>query len=533
MTGQDTIHTVPLCSMLFINRRAENGAPASHQLHVYRNGQPTKPRTYHVVSRMGPNHNLGVYNNNVSSVERALLERYFLCDVNGTFHPALVVVDTAFSSKSLRIFRRMVVDYTTPLAPVLTLRQVVECYTGGKRRVYERALESLYRRKLSRKDANLRPFTKFEKQALDKACRIINPRNPRYTLVLGKYLKKAEHFIFEAINEAWGAYTSHTVLKGVNVVEAAGVLHKKWTRFNNPVAIGLDAKKFDMHVSIPALKYEHSFYNGVFNSKELRTLLGWQLINKGKAYCPDGSVDFRMPGTRSSGDLNTSLGNCIIMCSLIWAMCDELRVTAELCNNGDDCVLIMDATDAPRVLDCVAGWFVRYGFRMEVEEPVRDFERIVFCQASPCWDGRQWRMVRDVRTCMKKDPMCLLPINNEKSLRRWMGAVGECGMALVPGIPVMREFYGAFTRAGLSASRRYKEHVYRTTSMMERIDGLEGDWEPTPESRASFYVMTGLTPDVQRALEAYYSTLVLDTADFRTGGTGYVENFPMPLLHHL
>lgn len=519
--------------MSFINKPVVPGAPASHQLFVYRDGQPTKPRQYHVVSRMGSGHNLGVFNNSVSSVERALLERYFLCDVNGTFMRALPVRANAFDTPSLREFRNRVADLVRPEAPVLTLRQVVACYTGGKRKVYEAALESLYRYELERKDAYLRPFTKFEKQDLNKACRIINPRSPRYTLTLGKYLKKAEHLYFEAINELWGSYTTHTVLKGVDVVQAAGILRRKWDKFNDPVAIGLDAKKFDMHVSIPALQYEHSFYNKVFNSAELRKLLGWQLINKGKAYCPDGQVTFKMPGTRSSGDLNTSLGNCIIMCSLIWAMCKELRVNAELCNNGDDCVLIVDKGSEEVVMKAVASWFVRYGFRMEVEPPVYEFEHIEFCQSRPCWDGRSWRMVRNPRTCLKKDPMCLIPIANEKAFRKWMGAVGQCGMTLVPGIPVMREFYGAFKRHGLHASRRMVEHVFRTTSMMTNMGQLDGDWEPTPESRASFAVMTGIGPDYQRALEHYFSTLVVDTTDFSAGGDGQVEVYPPPFLQHL
>lgn len=519
--------------MSFINAPEAPGVPASHQLLVYRDGQPTKPRTYHVVSRMGPSHNLGVFNNSVSSVERALLERYFLCDVNGVFERALPVRANAFDTPSLRVFRNRVVSIVRPDAPVLTLRQVVACYTGGKRKVYEAALESLYRYELERKDANLRPFTKFEKQDLGKACRIINPRSPRYTLTLGKYLKKAEHLYFEAINDVWGGYTTHTVLKGVDVVQAAAVMRKKWERFSTPVAIGLDAKKFDMHVSIPALQYEHSFYNKVFRSAELRKLLGWQLINKGKAYCPDGQVEFRMPGTRSSGDLNTSLGNCIIMCSLIWAMCRELGVQAELCNNGDDCVLILEKADEPRIMDNVAGWFRRYGFRMEVEEPVYEFEHIEFCQSSPCWDGRTWRMVRNPRTCLKKDPMCLIPIANEKAFRKWMGAVGECGMTLVPGIPVMREFYGAFKRHGLRASRKMKEHVFRTTSMMSRLGELDGDWEPTPESRASFALMTGITPDYQLALEHYFRTLSVVTDEFSAGGDGRCEVHPPPFLEHL
>ncbi len=533
MTGQDTVHTVPPEALKFINARRVDGGPASHQLRVYRNGQPAKPRNYHVVSRMGPNHRLGVFNNNVRSVERALLERYFLCDVNGTFHRPLPVTAAAYDTASLRAVRKHIVEHVAALAPILTLQEVVECYRGSKRKTYQRALESLYRRKLCRKDGHLRPFTKFEKQALDKACRIINPRDPRYNLVLGKYLKKAEHLFFEAINETWGAYTTHTVLKGVNVVQSAEIIRKKWDRFKDPVAVGLDAKKFDMHVSMAALLYEHSFYNKVFESQELRRLLRWQLVNRGKAYCPDGEVEFRMPATRSSGDLNTSLGNCIIMCCLIWAYCNERGIVAELCNNGDDCVVIMERADLDRFQDGLVGWFERKGFRMEVEQPVDEFEQIEFCQSSPCWDGRTWRMVRNVRTCLKKDPMCLIPVNSVKTLRKWMGAVGECGLALVPGIPVLREFYQCFIRHGLRASERMIEHIFRTTSMQERSAGLEGDWEPTPESRASFYRMSGITPDYQIALEQYYRTLVIDVGDFRTGGVGAAENFPPPFIHHL
>lgn len=533
MTGQDTVHTVPAQRMMFINQRGRDGSPASYQLRVNRNGQPAKPRSYHVVSRMGPNHELGVFNNNVSSVERALLERYFLCAVKGTFHRPLEVRPGAYETHALRKFRAILVKEVTPHASVLTLPQVVECYTGGKRRVYAAALDSLYRTPLKRADADLRPFTKFEKQNLNKACRIINPRSPRYTLTLGKYLKKAEHLYFDAINEAWGAHTTHTVLKGVNVVQSAAVLRAKWDRFTDPVCVGLDAIKLDMHIGQTALKYEHSCYDMVFLKNELRRILRWQLVNKGKARCPDGEVVFRMLGTRSSGDLNTSLGNCILMCALVWAYCEEMLIDAELANNGDDCDVIMERADLERFLGPLVGWFERKGFRMEVEPTVDVFEEIVFCQSSPCWDGKQWRMVRNVRTCLKKDPMCLLPIDGAKSLQRWLGAVGKCGGALVPGIPVMREFYDVFRRHGIESRRAYYEHVFKSTSAMERMAGLDGDWEPTPESRASFYRMTGITPDYQIALEEYYRTLTLDVGDFCTGGEGMGECYPIPALNHL
>jgi hypothetical protein len=354
-----------------------------HKLTVQRNGQPTKKREYHVVSRMGDNHDLGVFNNNVDGVERALLERYFLCKVGDEFLPALDVPASVYASPELQRFKSECVSYVAARATVIALRTVVECYTGAKRRVYERALTSLLRKSLTRKDAELRPFTKFEKQCLLKALRLINPRSARFNLVLGRYLKKSEKLYFEAINEVWGAKTDHTVIKGMDSFASAAVLKQKWDRFRNPVALGLDATKFDMHVSVSALRYEHEFYNEVFQSDELSTLLSWQLHNKGVAYCNDGTVRFEMPGTRSSGDLNTSLGNCIIMCSLIWAMCKQLDIVSELANNGDDCVLMLEQEDLERVLKYVPEYFERVGFRMTVEAPVWTFEEIEFCQSHP------------------------------------------------------------------------------------------------------------------------------------------------------
>jgi len=118
-------------------------------------------------------------------------------------------------------------------------------------------------------------------------------------------------------------------------------------------------------------------------------------------------------------------------------------------------------------------------------------------------------------------------------LQKWLWAVGECGMALVPGIPVMREFYGAFKRAGIPASKKMLEHVFRNTSMKERSAGVTGDWPPNSSARASFYVMTGLTPEYQLALESYYRNLTLDPNDFELSGDGEAHTFAPPFIQHL
>lgn len=507
-------------------------ARPSHVLDVYENGQPVKQRKYQVVSRLGDNHKLGVFNNSVHSVERAMVERYFLCEVEpGVFEPALATNAREWQLRELVAFRDDVVRRVEPLATVLTLREVVKCYTGAKRKIYEGALRSLMRQDFNVGDACLRPFTKFEKQDLSKAPRIINPRSPRYNLKLGKYLKKSEKLFYAAVNQTWRSHTAHTVIKGMNSLVAGNVLKAKWDRFRTPVAIGLDAKKYDMHVSTHALRYEHGFYNGVFNSAELESLLRLQLNNGGVAYCPDGEVHFTVPGTRCSGDLNTSLGNCLIMCGLLHALCATLDIEAELANNGDDCVLFMDDSDRDRFERTVVGFFRTYGFRMTVEAPVHTFERVEFCQSQPVALSAGWTMVRNVRTCLKKDPMCLIPIQNDKVWRKWLGAVGECGLATVPGCPVLQSFYGAFLRSGKSSSRRFREHIFRNTSMLER--GYSAEETPvTDEARASFYAAFGITPDYQLALEHYYDRFTIGSWD-GTVVHGQVETAPPVFLRHL
>lgn len=483
---------------------------------------------------MGTPSDLGVYNSKIATVERALVERYFLCKVDGVYLPALQTKALDWQEDLLVRFRDMVVEELRPVATVLTLREVVQCYTGAKRRRYEAACRSLMRKPLCRQDAELSSFAKFEKQSLDKAPRVINPRSERFNLRLGQYLKVMEKPFYSAINEVWGAHTTHTVIKGLNVVEAAKVVRAKWDQFRVPAAVGIDAVKFDMHVSVGGLKYEHSFYNTLFNCPKLAKLLSWQLFNKGSAYCSDGKLAFTMPGTRSSGDLNTSLGNCLLMCSLVWVLCQSIGIKAELANNGDDCQIICESDDVPDLLQAIPQFFRKYGFRMAVEEPVYVFERVVFCQSSPVLLAGGWTMVRDPRTCLKKDPMCLMAIQNDRVWRKWLGAVGDCGLASVPGCPVMQSFYNCFRRAGAKSRERFRNAIFRNTGALERASGLEVRVHPIlEESRASFFRATGITPDYQIELEKYYDKMSIEGVAEVVSQFGKMELGSPPFIRHL
>nr|WBY66488.1 MAG: putative RNA polymerase [Eriocheir sinensis tombusvirus 1] len=508
-------------------------------LRLQPNGLRAKSRTFVVVRDIGPTHNLGVYNNNIETVGRAFEERYFLCKTEEGFKPALFVRPKTYQNNQWLSQFRDTVSASCAHAPIMPLRSVVEAYVGSKRRVYEDAYASLQRDPLTELDARLTSFVKYEKQDLGKAPRVINPRSPRYNLVLGKYLKFLEKKVYRGINKAFGGHTRHTVIKGLNVMEAGKVVQAKWRRFRNPVAIGLDASKFDMHTSVPALKFEHSVYYSIFpQAKELRKLLSWQLRNQGIAYCEDGRVKFSMEGTRSSGDLNTSLGNCIIMCGLIYAYLRERNVDGELMNNGDDCVVIVEAEDLERFMHRLPEWFEVAGYRMTVEAPVYELEEIEFCQSRVVLCEGEPVMVRNLTNSILKDPMCLVPVQNNNVLKMWYQAVGDCGHAITAGIPVLQEYYKMFKRVGKTYTEGFLQQVQKNTSHLTRMRGIiSRAREVAAATRCSFYYAFGILPAYQIELEeAFKRTTLLDgveTLFHEDLSVDKYDNCPLPVVQYM
>ncbi len=496
-------------TQLSVNLREQVARQCKGSLCVRRNGLSFKPREFTTITGFGPNHNLGVYNNSVDTIERAFAERYFLCKDGEGFRPAFKVGPLEFQTSGFSAFREAVMG-TMPNLPVLTSQQVVDAYHGPKRQIYQKALYSLEESELAEIDSHLSAFVKFEKQDVGKAPRVINPRATRYNLRLGKYLKHAEHSYFKSINKAFGARTHATVIKGFNADKSAEILQDKWRVFNDPIAIGLDASKFDMHVSVPALKYEHSFYKALFpRSSELRKLLQWQLKNKGVARAIDGKVEFTMEGTRCSGDLNTSLGNCIIMCALVWVHARNCGVDIELANNGDDCVVFMERDDELKFTSTLSRWFKRKGFAMTVEPTVDEFEQIEFCQTRPVELSTGWRMVRNLSACLQKDLMCMIGVPNDKTFRKWMSAVGMCGTKLAVGVPVLSQFYDIFNRNGVKCSDGMVKEVFKNRSQLFLAQGL-AKGEVNANTRVSFYYAFGVLPDEQVAMERFFATVRVD-----------------------
>lgn len=409
----------------------------------------------------------------------------------------------------------------------MTVEEFLRQCPKSKLKIYDAAAKTFQIRGWIKKDAWLKLFVKFEKinfsKKNDPAPRLISPRSPVYNLALGRYTRAIEERVFEALADIWGYGEGEAVvMKGLTVEGTAEQLRKKWDRYSDPVAVGLDASRFDQHVSEDALIYEHSVYKAIFRDRELDKLLDAQLRNYGFAYHGGYKIEMRTRGVRASGDMNTGLGNCLIMCTLVHRMAFEFGIKCDLINNGDDCVIILERADLWKLFadgairPDIEAWFLDAGFEMEFEQPVDVFEQIVFCQMQPVWNGTTWVMVRQPEAALCKDTICL-GCGSLAEYGMWARSIGVGGLALYGDMPVYRSFYQCFNRMG-EGYKPSRSLLTRDSGFYRLcVRGRNHKGVVTPEARISFYRAFGITPALQLVLEEKYNKISVLTRVARTG----------------
>lgn len=453
-----------------------------------------------------------VHNNSLNNLKRGLVERVFMVEREGSLVPT-PRPDPGAISLCLDPIHKELRKYLPTTAP-LEREVFVSTYTGRKGAMYSNALESLKAEPLTVRDSRTSTFLKAEKVP-DKAPRVIQPRNTRFHIELGVFIKPIEHRIYHALdlmNE------DEVVAKCLNLSQRGQLIARKWNSFRNPVAIGLDASRFDQHVSVDALEYCHRVYLDCYRTSDdkdrFAEILAMTLDNSGVGYAKDGKIPYKIRGCRMSGDMDTALGNVLLMCSMLGALrkrCGLSNKSFKFINDGDDAVCFIEEKHLAVVLREIPRLFPGLGFTMKVEEPVRILERVEFCQTRPVLVGGDYLMVRKPQVAMAKDLTSILDISTAAMFSRWSRAVGECGASITGGVPVFQEFYHSMARTPkMFKGKRntvleemlhsYKYNLYR---------GVNRKYEPvSAETRASFYLAFGIEPDAQTILEDRCKTWV-------------------------
>lgn len=461
-----------------------------------------KTRKYMTMGSYVTSDCITTHNNSVSNLIRGVGERVLFTNKN-LDSPIRPSNSNVFESRC-GVYRDALVEYIGRQSPV-SRDQFVGFYKGRRRTLYQQAVDGLALKPVRVLDSFLSTFVKAEKvnwtNKPDPAPRVIQPRHPRYNVEVGRYLLPLEHKVYDSIDNLFG---SPTIMSKYNSVDQASIIVDKFSQFTKPVCIGLDASRFDQHVSKLALQFEHGFYSKIFKSPRLNKLLSWQITNHGYARAPDGMFKYVVEGCRMSGDMNTSLGNKFLMCLMAKAYMDTKDFKLDFINNGDDCLLFCDQRNLQKISD-LQEYFISFGFKIVLEDPVYEIEHIEFCQCRPLLCNNIWRMVRNVKTCLVKDLTAVSLGHDLVAYRRWIGDVANCGLAFAGDVPVLGSFYNMLKRFSTKGTYMGQDALFNSYRMLSKGCTIPYS-SPDDVGRYRFWLQTGIHPDAQLEIEQYFET---------------------------
>ena len=418
-----------------------------------------------------------------------------------------------------RLARRM------PRCYPISSDQFLSAYTGSKLARYTQASESLKRDPVTKRDAQVTMFVKRERILLtdekpDPAPRAIQYRNARYGLELGCYLKPIEHMLYSYRGDGKLLPPDVMVAKGMNSYQRAEAIARKLARFRDPAVLQLDVSRFDQCVSREALIAEHALYQIVTPDPKLRQLLSWQLTNYGRS---SAGVKYVSDGRRMSGDMNTALGNCVLMIAMLSYCCRGYSY--DILDDGDDALLFVELADADRVAEQLQLHYRRFGFNLKVESIVSGpdmLHRICFCQARVvALDSTTLRMVRDYRKVFRSLTTSE-GLNQPLTRATRVAQLALCELALSAGVPVLQSYCLALLRSAVRAGANIGVGPVDVSSLFDpqlryryELDGVTKaePCEITQVARLSYAVAFECPIPEQLALEQYYDQHTFDLGD--------------------
>jgi hypothetical protein len=333
-----------------------------------------------------------------------------------------------------------------PVAPI-SPEEFWKDYSGPKRSRYVNAWESLKTQPLRRSDAYLSSFIKAEKTNPFAKCnpdpRLIQARSPRYNIEVGRWLRP----MFKQFKKLKDPVGTRIIVKGLNMVDRAALAVEKWSRFDCPVWIKMDASRFDAHLALPKLLILHSVYNHCARDREFARRLAWQRKNRGRTA---GGIRYTSIGRRCSGDFDTGDGNSLDMTFEVKDVMEYLGIHKWAGSiDGDDVGIIIERKHLGYFRKNISQAFLRLGTEMKVEGIAFELSEVSQCQSSllelePC----KWLFVRDWKKVLSQDTSGMKHWGQPSVVRSMLKTVGIGSLAMFVGLPILQEYALALLRLG-------------------------------------------------------------------------------------
>jgi hypothetical protein len=388
-----------------------------------------------------------------------------------------------------------------------SLLETVQSYSGSLHRRYAEALTSLNEEGLVPHDFKIKAFLKADKIHHPKLTkpRMIFPRSPRYNLVVASWLKPLEHWLWGNLTSRrlFGGSNTRVVMKGLSPRQRANVIVRKFRNFRECVVFEVDGKAFEAHVGTESLKAEHKVYTSAYGSdRRLARLLRVQECLSGRT---EGGWEFSRPGGRASGDVNTGMGNSLLMLAVVVGVLRGFPgLHFDVAVDGDNALLFMEADRLDEVVSEFPTRALRHsGQEVVLERPVRIIEQIRFGRSAPVdlGPGRGWTMVRELNNVLSGMCSSHIHLRHAAFAPLWLRGVAMCELSLARGVPVLQAvtlklLQATETRKAVKADF-YRDYFY----VGAWLAGRECALPVHADTRASFWRAFGVDPEEQVRLE--------------------------------
>lgn len=435
-----------------------------------------------------------------------------------------------------RIARELAHKIGKRMGPLLSIEESTAHYQVSKREMYRAAHAETLQNRFFRGDVSSfvkREYTAPKASVQDEKTRAIQFRHPQMQSRMQRWYKVFEHTAHEVSANHW---QPRTCAKGRSPYRRMLDLLWMVNFLADCHVVALDGSAWDAHIGVPALKMEWDAYLTCLHRAGYP---GWvisdaiiqrryQLKNKCRARCVDGTIKYRVDGNRMSGDVNTGAGNSFLNQVYLKSAMRHLNIPdGQWCMyvDGDDAVLF------------VAGAYARYlselpetmaMFSQEVKMgdicPVNSdhMEPIDFCQAQPVKVGGSWRLIRNptkvISGSYSRDTRWFA--NATHACRYWK-TVAEAELILNSGVPVLHSYFEHIhgvsdaVKPGckplLSVARRWYLRAAKAVFDPHLAPVAAPSSEIDIETRISFQTAFGITPAEQTVLEEGFRSSVSQT----------------------
>lgn len=390
----------------------------------------------------------------------------------------------------------------------------IENYIGRKKTIYRNAKGDVDCFPITSRDRFVSSFIKAEKISdPTRDPRMIQARSPRFNYALGNYLKPIEHKLYNIKGTRQLRHwlpKGRLIAKGRDLRSRARLLLQKMSLFPETWCISIDASRFDAHVTKRMLQAEHTIYETVYgNDKQLRRLLSYQINNRGVT---KNGIKYMCPGGRMSGDMNTALGNCMLMVLMLGVTMRQVGLKPSQWNmlcDGDDTLIFLPHNKL-HLADQILGTLEGFGHKIKFEGCTKNPYEVTFCQGQVIETYEGPKFVQTPSREMSRLLCSAKHYREPKSINKVLAQIGHCSLAINMGVPVLQSWALAILRNSKGAKPWEGDGGYLRKAARE-IKSHNNEIHPLPittEARYTFQEAFGYTERDQYELERLFDTVV-------------------------